>query len=64
MTANLNPDTWTYSGKSTFAVSVPPKISIMRYIRSYNRNATPIKWPYKDASNRIEIALGLNETVH
>jgi hypothetical protein len=37
---------------------------IMRYIRSYNRNATPIKWSYKDASNRIKTALELNETVH
>jgi transposase len=26
---------------------------IMRYIRSYNSKATPIKWSYKDASNRI-----------
>jgi hypothetical protein len=25
---------------------------VMRYIRSYNRKATPIKWSYKDASNR------------
>jgi transposase len=37
---------------------------IMRYIRSYNRKATPIKWSYKDASNRIKTALELNETVH
>jgi hypothetical protein len=37
---------------------------IMRYIHSYNRNATPIKWPYKDASNRIKTAFGLNKTVH
>src|ERR1700730_5871523 len=29
---------------------------IMRYIRSYNRKATPIKWSYKDASNRIKTA--------
>jgi hypothetical protein len=36
----------------------------MRYIRSYNRKATPIKWAYKDASNRINTALELNETVH
>src|SRR3979490_302959 len=27
---------------------------IMRYIRSYNRTATPIKWSYKDASHRIK----------
>jgi transposase len=27
---------------------------IMRYIRSYNRKANPIKWSYKDASNRIK----------
>ena len=37
---------------------------IMRYIRSYNRKPTPIKWSYKDASNRIKTALELNETVH
>ena len=37
---------------------------IMRYIRSYNRKATPIKWSYKDASNRIKSALELNDTVH
>ena len=37
---------------------------IMRYIRSYNRKATTIKWSYKDASNRIKTALELNETVH
>ena len=37
---------------------------IMRYIRSYNRKATVIKWSYKDAFNRIKTALELNETVH
>jgi transposase len=37
---------------------------IMRYIRYYNRKATPIKWSYKDASNRIKTALELKETVH
>jgi len=37
---------------------------IVRYIRSYNRKAKPIKWSYKDASNRIKTALELNETVH
>jgi hypothetical protein len=36
----------------------------MRYIRSYNRKATVIKWSYKDAFNRIKTALELNETVH
>jgi len=30
---------------------------IMRYIRSYNRKAHPIKWSYKDASNHIKPAL-------
>ena len=34
-----------------------------RKIMRYDRNAKPIKWPYKDASNRIKTALGLNETV-
>lgn len=28
---------------------------IMRYLRSYNITATPIKWSYKDASNRIKL---------
>jgi transposase len=37
---------------------------IMRYIRLYNRNATPIKWSYKDASNRIKHAQELNDTQH
>ena len=37
---------------------------IMRYIRSYNRKATPIKWSYKDASNRIKPALESSDTVH
>jgi transposase len=37
---------------------------IMRYIRFYNRIATPIKWSYKDASNRIKTDLKTNETVH
>src|ERR1700674_4973221 len=30
---------------------------IMRYIRLYNRKAHPIKWSYKNASNRIKSAL-------
>src|SRR6202162_1430278 len=37
---------------------------IMRYIRLYNRKATPIKWSYKDASNRIKPALESSDTVH
>ena len=37
---------------------------IMRYIRSYNRKATPIKWSYKDASNRIKPALESSDTAH
>ena len=37
---------------------------IMRYIRSYNRTATPIKWSYQDASNRIKSTLETNDTVH
>jgi hypothetical protein len=28
----------------------------MRYIRAYNRNATPIKWTYSDPSTRINVA--------
>ena len=37
---------------------------IMRYIRSYNRKATPIKWSYKDVSNRIKPALESSDTAH
>jgi hypothetical protein len=36
----------------------------MRYIRSYNRKATPIKWSYKDASNRIKPASHSSDTLH
>jgi hypothetical protein len=35
---------------------------IMRFIRSDNRKATPIKWSYKDASNRIKPALESSDT--
>jgi hypothetical protein len=34
----------------------------MRFIRSDNRKATPIKWSYKDASNRIKPALESSDT--
>ena len=37
---------------------------IMRYIRSYNRKAIPIKWSYKDASNRIKSASQSSDTLH
>ena len=37
---------------------------IMRYIRSYNRKATPIKWSYKDASNRIKPTSHSSGTTH
>jgi transposase len=37
---------------------------IMRYIRSYNQTATPIKWSYKDASNRIKPTSEINDTLH
>src|ERR1700676_4502876 len=37
---------------------------IMRYIRLYNRKATPIKWSYKDASNRIKPAPKSSDTLH
>src|SRR5260370_34907970 len=37
---------------------------IMRYIRFYNRKATPIKWSYKYASNRIKPALESSDTLH
>lgn len=37
---------------------------IMRYIRLYNQTATPIKWSYQDASNRIKSTSEINDTVH
>jgi transposase len=37
---------------------------IMRYIRSYNRQAKPVKWTYKNTRNRIRPDSGLNVTVH
>jgi len=37
---------------------------IMRYIRSYNQSATPIKWSYKDVSNRIKPTSEINDTLH
>jgi transposase len=37
---------------------------IMRYIRSYNQTATPIKWSYKDASDRIKPTSKINDTLH
>jgi hypothetical protein len=36
----------------------------MRYIRLYNRKAIPIKWSYKDASNRIKSAFKSSYTLH
>jgi transposase len=37
---------------------------IMRYIRSYNQTATPIKWSYQDASNRIKSTSEISDTLH
>jgi transposase len=37
---------------------------IMRYIRSYNQTATPIKWSYKDASHRIKPTSKISDTLH
>jgi hypothetical protein len=37
---------------------------MMRYIRSFNRKAIPIKCSYKDASNRIKSALESSDTAH
>lgn len=37
---------------------------IMRYIRSYNRQAKPIKWTYKNTRNRIRCDSDSNVTVH
>jgi len=37
---------------------------IMRYIRSYNRQAKPIKWTYKNTRNRIRTESDSNVTVH
>lgn len=37
---------------------------IMRYIRSYNRQAKPIKWTYKNTRNRIRTDSDSNVTAH
>jgi transposase len=37
---------------------------LMRYIRSYNRQAKPIKWTYKNTRNRIRTESDSNVTVH
>jgi len=37
---------------------------IMRYVRSYNRQAKPIKWTYKNTRNRIRPDSDSNVTVH
>jgi transposase len=37
---------------------------LMRYIRSYNRQAKPIKWTYKNTRNRIRFDSDSNVTVH
>jgi transposase len=37
---------------------------LMRYIRSYNRQAKPIKWTYKNTRNRIRTDSDLNLTLH
>jgi transposase len=37
---------------------------IMRYIRSYNRQAKPLKWTYKNTRNRIRPDSGSKVTVH
>jgi transposase len=37
---------------------------LMRYIRSYNQQAKPIKWTYKNTRNRIRTDSGSNVTVH
>lgn len=37
---------------------------IMRYIRSYNRQAKPIKWTYRNTRNRIRTDSDSNVTVH
>jgi transposase len=37
---------------------------LMRYIRSYNRQAQPIKWTYKNTRNRIRTDSDSNVTVH
>jgi transposase len=37
---------------------------IMRYIRSYNRQAKPIKWTYKNTRNRIRCDSDSNVTAH
>src|SRR6202040_3173522 len=37
---------------------------IMRYIRSYNQSATPIKWSYRNVSNGIKTTSETNDTLH
>jgi transposase len=37
---------------------------LMRYIRSYNRQAKPFKWTYKNTRNRITPVADSNVTVH
>ena len=37
---------------------------LMRYIRSYNRQAKPIKWTYKNTRNRIRTDSDSNVTGH
>jgi transposase len=37
---------------------------LMRYIRHYNQSPKPIKWMYRDVSNRIKTGTDLSVTVH
>ena len=40
------------------------KVELMRYIRAYNRTATPIKGTYSDPSTRIALAHTSTVTRH
>jgi transposase len=40
------------------------KQKIMRYLRHYNKTASPFKWSYRNPSHRIAVSSRLNVTVH
>ena len=37
---------------------------LMRYVRRYNKAPKPIKWMYRDVTNRIKTSTDLTVTVH
>ncbi len=42
------------SARGVFTSIANLRIKLMRYIRHYNKTATPIRWTYSDASKRIK----------